>query len=169
MKPIDPNSYSNPRGWRSVYSEYQRLRQMAKRLGEPTNKWQLFAPETIKERADGSWQLRYTMLGRVTTAYIGYNVRTAVSGLQHIYSTWPRYEAIETLDGEPTKKVASVTDGVFVITIWMEWKEILSKVKSGEISERDLKNPKYFKLHKWLLKQRAGILPMSMQDYLSSH
>lgn len=163
MKPVNPRASNNPKGWRSVYVEYQKLTDLAQRLGEPVHKWSLQYPSTIKEKISGSWQVHYTLNGSIHSAYIGYDVPQSVLGLKHMYKTYPRHKRIQTPVNRPQPKPEAISDAVLVRRVVEEYQNGITGIRT-DAEQKAFDNN--YKFHKWLMSRRAGVLNMDMYNYV---
>lgn len=168
MKELNPSSFKNPSGWRTAHDAFRAFRSIAYKVGEPTEGWKLEYPETIKERIKGSWHLTYTLFGELKTVYIGYDAATATAGIKEMIKSYPKHDRRKE---KPTtiaapRKPSLIEIPEVVVKLFGEWNAVITKVgKSVSISdyERD------YAQHIRLLNMRAGILPMNMRKYLTSH
>jgi hypothetical protein len=170
MKVLNPRATNNPKNWLKPFAEYQSLLAIAIKAGEPTGSWGLQIPSTLKEKLKGGWLLAYSLNGKPFVVYVGYDADSAAAGIKKIAANYPRH-----LRGSkaPVKKVPKKSkpdprkDPIWIRRIVAQYQEgirLAHTALNAEEGERWFQ--KAYKAHIDFLNQRAGILNMSMRDYI---
>lgn len=172
MKPINPRATDNPKGWLSPFTEYQKLVAKATKAGEPVHSWSIQIPDTLKEKIKGVWKLAYSINGRTSVVYIGYNSETAAEGIKLIASRYPTFPRNRKPVTEQTPKKKSprtdaLNDVVHIRKIVQQWQEGIAQLGSAPNSEVGQQwFDKNYRYHKQFMDQKAGILNMTMWEYI---
>jgi hypothetical protein len=168
---IDPHDRSGklPSDWRDVWSAFTALRKVAREIGEPVGGWSIEAGRRVGRRY---WTMTYTFKGRHMNAYIG---RTGKEAALTIKETLKGFQSV--LEGEKAaqkhskpvltpKKINPIYDPGLVDKMKSKWDDAMKSLKDTRSVTEFREKEKYLN---WFMKQKAGVLNMSMQDYLYKH
>jgi hypothetical protein len=164
LNPTDPHS-PTPRGWRTPYDDFRKLRAIASAAGIDTTTWGINVPGTKDRILGKTWQLIYTPIGErtATSVSLGQDAYEATGIIKQLFRAYSQY--IDSQGGfirhdkpkasgpaKPTNVVGldSIYDPGYA-------KKFMDLVKQGRID----------RIPRQILSQQAGVLPMSVRDYLS--
>jgi hypothetical protein len=174
MPVINPgdNGYK-PRDWRHAYDAFVKFRTatrtVAGRLGlnMRTEQWQLEAPGRFQGMADPRWKLTFLNLDKKwETIYVGsdaFTVRNTIKELHEHYIALLRARKPLSANKTPaTQRSDPRFDHHMVQRMRTLWDQMHKARSIKEWEANVAANPTVVAF----MKSRAGILPMSMQDYL---
>jgi hypothetical protein len=198
MATIKPNGAgATPKDWRSVWDEFSRLKDVARKAGTSTVGWRIEVPSGLRGLFN-PWQVHWIPPGSsvITVSALGTNGKEAIDtlrGLRELYATWllrsssnrqskpvtnkPHHSAPQKIpDPKTHKEVLHNFD--------VDLQELTKPRKSGSVFDRPEVIDKYRvllqKIGPWALRdqhpnlynsvgrKKAGILSMDLHTYWSS-
>jgi hypothetical protein len=170
---ISPRGTNQPHDWRTAWAEFETLRSMGQKLGEPVRTWRLEAPTGFGKMLDKRWSVVYTFKGNTYNAYVGLTGTQAAAGIMEIAKGFRAalHAKLAYEKSIPKKKPAPkaenpVYDRHIVSKVLEEWRAAIVKVKDKASADAFQREHGYVN---WFMQQRAGILPITMRHYLFSH
>ena len=166
MKELTPGSGKKPAGWQFVFDQFNRLRAIAKKAGVNVEGWALYHPDGIKERFRHGWEMRYSITDVHQRIFLAYDAREAAKVIHSMIPLYPIHQRTVKSEIKPVVKRNPATDPVIISKMFEEWSVSVKKV-GHSISPSEWEKvyaPKFR-----LLSQQAGILPMSIRQYLTNH
>jgi len=169
LKELNPRTPSkNPKGWIRVFDAFREFRNVAGQTGEKTAGWALLYPDKFSEKFTRGWEIIYSIGGYHQTVFVGHDPQTAVLGIQEMIKTYPKHKREpERPTTPPTPKSYDPKyDPNYIRKMFNEWQQVIKKVGhsiSPATYERDYV-PRFR-----LLSVRAGVLNISMREYLTNH
>jgi len=173
-------SGAKPKNWREAYDAFVRFRNeivaWSRKLGKPMppEQFAIIIPSKLRGMTDPRWQLQYIdHSNNLTTVYIGSDGLTARDSIEEIHRQYSMalYKRSRDLATNPMGQKTVMQQGKndprfnhsTVERMKAKWSEMIGQAKSMQ-QWRDLQraNPEVVKF----MKMRAGILPMTMEEYL---
>lgn len=166
VNPGDKSSHNLPHDWRTAWDQFRVLRALGNKIGESTSGWQLEAPKGLFDRR---WRLHYSFKGTLLNAYIGMNGKQAAEGIKELIKAFRMVHEGQLAGSKQPKpkeikKPNPVFNPIVVARMKETWDEAIVKVKDNKSAKEFEQSFVYKFMHR-----RAGILPMTMQQYLYQH
>lgn len=175
MPNLRPNEPKLPADWRNPYAAYQKLLSVAKALKEPVNTWKLEYPSRGERLVGKGWRLSYTFSGQRYNVFIGSNGAASTQTLNELVKGFKsvlegrRAAERHSSSNKPAsreEKKDPIYDRAIISKQWSEWQVLIGKIRSTQ-DVRDLKEKHKFLY--WFMHRKAGILDMTMHEYLGNH
>lgn len=177
MPILTPNGKGAPQGWQWAQDAYNKLLSAGERAKEPVYSWELHFPTKLEGWRGVQWRLSYTVRKKPHDVYVGYDAKSAADGIMRLL---PEMQALakqrsNTLITEMAirdeliaagKAEHPIYDPYFAAKLRDSWVKGTQNIRSREQFE------KWKRDHKRLmdlLKMKAGILDMTMLEYLTKH
>jgi hypothetical protein len=170
---ISPNAKNMPADWRTPWQQFDVLKNLGRKLHEPVSTWRLEAPKGFGKMLDRRWTLTYTFKNHRYVAYIGIDGKQAAIGIKEIVKGFKvavegnkAYDESMPKPATEKKPVPPIYNPALAQKMQDEWNIAIKLVKDRRGAEAFNRDHKYML---WFMRQRAGILNMSMREYMFNH
>lgn len=151
----------HPRDWRYAWDEFVKLKRAVTKYKVSVIGWDLIAPSKLKKAVDPRWQLRFVNINEshLSNTYLGSDGRTSAESLRQIrevYESYLRHRVTSQDSGSSNSDYDPRFDPKKV----REFKDAYTHWPKTKAKEYETSRTKKF------MDSRAGVLNMSMREYL---
>lgn len=177
MPMLRPDGKGAPPDWRWAQTAFDELLKWGKAAGEPTLRWYLTFPSRMEKFKGQQWRLNYTEKGRTFNIYVGWDGRSVAETLQFIIKTMRKHAQLRSanlasemvIHDELVEKGEirdPIFDSRFAAKVFDTWQRGTRNIRTRDELEG------FKRSHRRLMEilgRRAGILDMSLLQYLTRH
>lgn len=173
-----PNGRGAPNGWQWAQDAFSKLIRLGTRAGEPVNTWHLSFPSRMESFKGIQWRLYYTERGQPLDIFVGWDGRSVADTINRsIIPTMRRLAEARTAELNTERAIHDelieqgkvkdpIYDSHFAKSLLDAWRKGTAQLRSREDLERFKRSNKHLMD---LLNKQAGVLPISMLQYLTRH
>lgn len=177
MPILRPDGKGAPPDWRWAQDAYSELLKWGTRAGEPVHQWRLDYPSRSERLIGKQWRLFYTEKGMTFDVYVGWDGRSVAKTIQFIIKTMKLLAqnrssnlASEMIVHDELIEKGKLRDPIYdphfaakVLDTWITGTRNIRTREQLNTFKRE--HPRLMEI----LKRKAGILDMSLLQYLTKH